>query len=255
MIARQIGEGAGEYISMLSKLYAALDFYPGDPPLNGYEVTKLDRSWSGGFGGISEGLFLGEHRVALKYHSPSTHSPRWKRRFDRETRIWRQLRHPNVLRFIGPCVMSDTIYLVSPWMDNGGAVGFLKKSPNADCLRLLVQVAEGLDYLHASHVVHGDLKGSNVLVSGAGDAVIADFGLADISDEEDNKYVNSTAWLVPGNLRWQAPEPISAETMEEIRRTTKTDMFAFGRLAIEFITREAPFYYSRLQKGFLPALF
>lgn len=100
----------------------------------------------------------------------------------REAVIWRQLFHPNVLPFYGIYNLNDDplrVCLISPWMENGNIVDFLKRVPDANrtwlvraTVRVYVQgdinyvdqvreIAQGLEYLHTMEpvVVHGDLKG------------------------------------------------------------------------------------------------
>jgi len=103
-----------------------------------------------------------------------------------------------------------------------------------------------MQYLHAFEpaVVHGNLKGTNVLVSASGDAMIADFGLSDmiIDQTEPN---DTTSWFAAGSWRWQAPELANAVTPEQAKRTTASDVFAFGRVMIEVFTLREPFPETR----------
>ncbi|KDQ11604.1 hypothetical protein BOTBODRAFT_97344, partial [Botryobasidium botryosum FD-172 SS1] len=165
----------------------------------------------------------------------------------REIRVWRNLRHPHVLPFIGICVLGPTTYMLSPWIEKGNALDYLRLNPDENCLKILLQVAQGLNYLHTFDpmVVHGDLKGANIFISGSGDALIADFGLSEmIIDPEGGSnpnQSNSTAFYAAGTRRWQAPELVNAETKEEAKRTTASDVFAFGRVMTELLTLQVPF--------------
>jgi len=156
--------------------------------------------------------------------------------------VWRGLRHPNVLPFIGAVTLGPKLYMVSPWMENGDLRRFLKRTLGANYLKLLLQIAEGLQFLHTLDppIIHGDLKGPNILISGTGDACIADFGLSHrLVDGVSKDY--SSPWHNAGNTRWQAPEILKAETAEDGKRTTCSDVFAFGRVIIEVFTMEVPF--------------
>ncbi|KDQ10182.1 hypothetical protein BOTBODRAFT_116206, partial [Botryobasidium botryosum FD-172 SS1] len=162
-----------------------------------------------------------------------------------EANVWQNLHHPNILPFLGLTTLDSVTYLVSPWMDNGDLLAYVKKDPHADCLKLLLQIAKGVEYLHTFDpvVVHGDLKAANILITSKGEARIADFGLAHGLVEGGSSSGNhSTAWKYGGNARWQAPEVIKATTDEEAKRTTKSDMFAFGRVITEqAYTQDVPF--------------
>ena len=89
--------------------------------------------------------------------------------------MWKHLRHQNIVPFIG--VTQDPLQFVSEWMPNGTLTDYLGTNPGAnrvglvslsraiDALQItffffkLLDVAEGLAYLHAEHTTHGDLKG------------------------------------------------------------------------------------------------
>jgi len=106
----------------------------------------------------------------------------------------------------------------------------------------LLQVAKGLEYLHKSdpRVVHGDLRGDNILISSTGVACIGDFGLSQkITLESEEDYSNS--WKRAGNVRYMAPELLKATTYEQGPRTTQTDIFALGRVMYQLLAMAKPF--------------
>lgn len=122
----------------------------------------------------------------------------------REVNIWHRLDHLRVVPLRGYSLDSDgTPCLVSPWFENGDVLTYLKKHPFADRRRLVRQVAEGLIYLHSQDVVHGDLKGGNVLVDTSGDAALCDFGLARLLRDCPSSFTTSNVGM--GTLRWCAP--------------------------------------------------
>ncbi|KDQ14301.1 hypothetical protein BOTBODRAFT_94149, partial [Botryobasidium botryosum FD-172 SS1] len=131
--------------------------------------------------------------------------------------------------------------MVSPWMDNGDALHYVQRNPQVDCLKLLLQITEGVEYLHtlSPPVIHGDLKGANIFVSGAGVPYIGDFGLSQATSEEIQE--NSTTWNAAGHPRWQAPELIDPKVGGFPPRTAESDMFALGRVAYELFSGRTPF--------------
>ncbi|KDQ13650.1 hypothetical protein BOTBODRAFT_84575, partial [Botryobasidium botryosum FD-172 SS1] len=218
--------------------------FPSYPLINEFEVKRVQSkpSSSGGFGDCWEGVFLGQQRVAMKCLRGHGDEDSMKKKLDREVRVWKNLRHPHILQFIGLGILGSTTYMLSPWMDNGNVLEYLSKNTSEDRLRLLLHVALGIQYLHNFDpiVVHGDLKGSNIFVSSSGDAVIADFGLSEmiLAGAEQS---NSTTFYTAGSRRWQAPELIQAETKAQAQRTTASDIFAFGRVMAELYTLQVPF--------------
>ena len=97
--------------------------------------------------------------------------------FSREAVTWAHLSHPNILPLYGICHFDSQVGLVSPWMENGTIMVYLKKNPDANRLLLvrnaavslvclgthafcqMFDIALGLEYLHDKGVIHGDLKG------------------------------------------------------------------------------------------------
>ncbi|KDQ18697.1 hypothetical protein BOTBODRAFT_103893 [Botryobasidium botryosum FD-172 SS1] len=159
--------------------------------------------------------------------------------FLREVHIWGKLRHAHVLPLIGVCTLANSMtYMVSPWMHHGNIMSYLKDNEDVDRIRLLVHAAMGLQYLHASSVIHGDVRGPNVLISESGDACIADFGLSMLEEQTQHEYSYSSSFHRQGNHRWMAPELLMDENSF---RTASTDVFSFGRLILEVLTGEHPF--------------
>jgi serine/threonine protein kinase len=149
----------------------------------------------------------------------------------REAKLWRSLSHPNVLPFLGLCCdLERPLAMVSPWMSQGNIVECLRISPNTNRIKLLSEIAIGLAYLHSVPVVHGDLKGSNVLINSSGEPCIADFGLARIIDKQSS---------FGGTTRWTAPELLHDG---ELLASPATDVYSFACVCYEVFTERLPFY-------------
>ncbi|KAJ7846467.1 kinase-like domain-containing protein [Mycena leptocephala] len=161
--------------------------------------------------------------------------------FGREAVIWRQLSHPNLLPFFGLCYLEARPCLVSPWMENGDLVKFLRNAPpDTDRTSLILDIAMGLEYLHSEHTVHGDLKGSNILVSASGRACIANFGLSSIVSSM--RFSQSDTGDRKGTARWQAPELLSGElSVSDFR----SDVYGFACVCYEILSGKVPMYEVR----------
>ncbi|KAJ7047351.1 kinase-like domain-containing protein [Mycena alexandri] len=159
--------------------------------------------------------------------------------FSREALIWRQLCHPNLLPFFGLYYLDGRLCLVSPWMENGNIVDFLRNEPpDTDRLSLIVDVALGLQYLCEQNVVHGDLKGINVLVTPLHRACIADFGLSSIVNAMTLQFTHSTADMQGGTARYYAPELFRPK----IQKHFGSDIYAFACVCYEILTGDVPFH-------------
>lgn len=81
-----------------------------------------------------------------------------------------------------------------------------------------------LAYLHDQNVIHGDVKGGNVLVSAQNKILLCDFGLA-----KTTGIVTSSSLAGKGSLRWQAPELMG----EDPTKTCESDVYAFAMTIYE----------------------
>ncbi|CAE6408134.1 unnamed protein product [Rhizoctonia solani] len=107
-------------------------------------------------------------------------------------------------------VFRGRIGMVSPWMENGNLPRYLKQTPSADRRNLCLQICDGLSYLHKIGIIHGDLKGANVLISANGTPVLADFGNS-LHSNQTMKFTNTTSagsltvrWSV-SRINYRAP--------------------------------------------------
>ncbi|KAI6150061.1 kinase-like domain-containing protein [Pisolithus thermaeus] len=114
-------------------------------------------------------------------------------------------------------------------MGRGSARSYVQDRRN-DPRPLIRDIAEGLHYLH-SHpkgpIIHGDLKGDNVLIDQNGRALLTDFGLSVHINSSFTMTVNSPCG---GSLYWMAPELV--EDKGAIPATTKSDVWSFGMTAL-----------------------
>ncbi|KAL0571395.1 Rho guanine nucleotide exchange factor [Marasmius crinis-equi] len=148
----------------------------------------------------------------------------------RETLIWRQLNHENILPFRGAYLFNEEpkeFCLVSPWMENGNLPNFIKNNPNIGPelqYDLALDIASGLAYLHDKGITHGDIKGNNILIDGEGNARITDFGLSRIANATSAATTSTSRRNGTGPVRWQAPELIMGDAIP----APSSDVYAYG---------------------------
>ncbi|KAJ7902954.1 kinase-like domain-containing protein [Mycena leptocephala] len=149
--------------------------------------------------------------------------------FKREALILRQLSHPNILPFLGLYYLENRLCLISPWMENGNLAEFLKTIPT-DIVRtsLILDIASGVEYLHNQHVLHGDLKAANILVTHSHRACIAVSGLSSIALVMEMSSSELNECSRGGTLRYQAPELIRGQ-----RDHFGSDIYAFACVCYE----------------------
>jgi serine/threonine protein kinase len=107
----------------------------------------------------------------------------------------------------------------------------------------------GVQHLHNFNVVHGDIKGANVLVDLSGRARLADFGLTNVFDDNILKWssAGSGSSVSGGTSRWRAPELIRQEmtTDRTPPNTLSSDVYSWACTAYEVLTGRVPFFEIR----------
>ena len=156
--------------------------------------------------------------------------------FEMETMILPRLHGPHVPRCIATADFENQPYIVMEQVPGTSLLAKLKHLPLpiAEVAELGARVADAIDALHCQHVVHLDIKPSNILFRPSGEAVLIDFGLSrhdqlpDLMEEEFR--------LPYGTAPYMAPEQIMG-----IRSEPRSDLFALGAMLYFFTTGQRPF--------------
>ncbi|KAG8729366.1 hypothetical protein FRC11_008922, partial [Ceratobasidium sp. 423] len=179
----------------------------------------------GGFSDVYRGrLSTGAHIAvkALRISTENIENPKHLKRAARELYTWSNCKHPNVLQLLGLAVFRGRIGMVSPWMDHGTLPRYLDGNTEMDRCNLCVQICDGLAYLHETGIVHGDLKGANVLALADGTPVLTDFGNSIFL----GRTLLFTETTREGSLtgRWAAPELLEGSGQP----SKEADIYALG---------------------------
>ncbi|KAF9645531.1 kinase-like protein, partial [Thelephora ganbajun] len=199
--------------------------------------------YHGGFADVWKGEYQGRHVAvkALRVYSTSDFD-RIINKFCKEVVMWKSLCHPNILPLLGVTMGDYQFAMVSEWMANGNINEFVKTNRDTNRFELLKDVARGLMYLHKQEMVHGDLKGANILVDQNGHARLTDFGLLTIVSDPTN-FTPSSSVVACGTIRWMSPELLLPDQFDlrDSRPTKESDCYALGMVIYEVLSGQAPF--------------
>ncbi|KAM3701576.1 hypothetical protein ACJW31_05G184400 [Castanea mollissima] len=200
------------------------------------KFSESNKLGQGGFGSVYKGILSDGKVVAVKRLSKS--SEQGLREFTTEVQLIMKLQHKNLVRLWGFCVKGDEKLLVYEYMPNNNLDVFLfdpKKRVQLNRSRrlsIISGIARRVLYLHEHsrlRVIYRGLKTSNMLLDYDMNPKISDFGMARIFERNKSE---STTGIIVGPYGYIAPE----YAMEGLY-SVKSDVFSFGVLLLEIITR------------------
>ncbi len=160
-------------------------------------------------------------------------------RFQREARAVAALRHPNVVQVFDFDAQDGNYYMVMELLEGDSLRTRLneyrarrKRMPLDELTRILLDVLAGLDYAHSEGMIHRDVKPANILLSRRGQAVLTDFGIAQIVG--GTRYTVSGALM--GTLNYMAPEQ-GLEGQCDVR----SDIYSLGIVFYEMLMGDPPY--------------
>lgn len=157
------------------------------------------------------------------------------KRFEREAKAVAQLTHPNIVKVTDYGEYEGIPYLVMEYLPGGTLKGYLgKPMPYQEAARLLVPIADALQYAHSHNIVHRDVKPSNILVTESGQPMLTDFGVAKILDLQDGQTLTGTGVGI-GTPEYMAPEQWTGQI------TPAVDIYSLGVVFYELITGHKPY--------------
>lgn len=156
-------------------------------------------------------------------------------RFLREARAAAALHHPNVVGVYDCFTWRGELFIAQEYVDGVDAASVIEKVGPIEptiVARIGLEIARGLEEIHARGLVHRDLKPDNILLGRGGETKVADFGIA-----LDPKGCNLTqTGHALGTPAYMSPEQIVGARVD-----FRSDLFAFGVLLYELLTGECPF--------------
>ncbi len=160
-------------------------------------------------------------------------------RFHREAQAVAAMRHPHIVQVYDFGLVEGYYYMVMEYINGGSlkerlatlnAAGELL--PLAEVVRLIREMAAALDYAHTQGIIHRDLKPANIMLTAAGQAVLADFGLV--------RFMDGPGYTASGTS-WGTPAYMSPEQAQGERGDARSDLYSLGVVLYELLTGGVPF--------------
>ncbi len=173
--------------------------------------------------------------VALKMLNRATTEDRDIRRFFAESRNLAALNHPNVIQIHRLGEFQDAPYIVMEFLTGQTLRDLLRENPPStrQTLEIMRQVARGLGAIHGRGILHRDLSVNNIMVTESGQAKILDLGLSKDTRVPPSVFSEN---VLAGTISYVAPELVRGDAA-----TTASDIFSYGVILYEALTRRNPF--------------
>ena len=222
-------------------IHTAMDRRPQPCDCN-IQLLKTETLGSGSYGVVCKAIY-GQRLCAAKLLHPIFFQPNdpgiviTRRRFEQECRFLNDMKHPNIVEYLGTSHDPDSglLVLLMELMDES-LTHFLERSHQPLAYHIEIDlchnIAQALAYIHSKEIIHRDLSGNNVLLI-AHKAKITDFGMSKLLDENRHK---TSLTMCPGNTVYMPQEALRDPPVY----SKKIDCFSFGVLQIQIMTRQFP---------------
>ncbi|CAA3002282.1 serine threonine- kinase [Olea europaea subsp. europaea] len=199
------------------------------------DFSQTNKIGEGGFGSVYKGKLKTGQMAAIKVLS--SESSQGLKEFLTEIQVISDVEHENLVKLYGCCVEGNQKILVYNYLENNSLAQTLLGNGHSRIqfswrtrVNICIGVANGLAHLHEEmtpHIVHRDIKASNILLDKDLTPKISDFGLAKLIPPE----MTHVSTRVAGTLGYLAPEYAMVGKL-----TRKADIYSFGVLLIEIVT-------------------
>mgnify|MGYP002629758853 CR=1 FL=1 len=220
-----------------------------------FSSIQLDREiGKGSFGKIFKATwnetavavkFLVEYDPKDRFHVDGLSGEQYQRQqteklmqtLEAEAEILSVMRHPNVVQYLGVCTDPESMCIVTEYCGNGSLADVIrKKTLTWDmAMRMMLDAATGMLYLHSRDILHCDLKSNNILVDTHYRTKICDFNMSKLIEDSTGSSINIQ------NPRWLAPEICEGSDTH----STASDVYSFGIVMWEVLTGKIPWRDSK----------
>ena len=163
---------------------------------------------------------------------------KFRSKFIREAQMIAGMDHPHIVRVLDVFEENDTAYYVMENLPGGSLSEKVKREgplPEAEAVKFIRQVSSALAYIHAQNTVHLDVKPSNILLNGKGEAVLIDFGISKHYDEAGEQTSSTPVGISKGYA------PLEQGRDGDVSQfKPSTDIYALGATLYHLLTGSVP---------------
>lgn len=177
--------------------------------------------------------------VAIKVLSKKlTENKEIVERFNREALIIARLTHFNIIHVIDRGVVNGMYYFVMDFVE-GTDLSKVIKEGNYNTnkkIDVIIQVCKALSFAHKNGIIHRDIKPENILINAEGDALVSDFGIAQLFDKSTGDQQLTGDGTIMGTIDYMSPEQkVSSKNV-----TAASDIYSLGVVMYEMFTGKKP---------------
>lgn len=198
-------------------------------------ITKIKIIGSGEYSEVFIGKWEGTEVAIKQFHLKKISSEFFKD-FRNETELLTKCKNPNIVSFFGVSIQEDCFQLIFEYLPRGTLFHNLVENKmrilvNILRVQIALDIARGLQYLHSSNIIHGNLDSTNILLANDWKAKISNFG---ISKLKSAAQAMNCIPIKPPSAIWHAPELTSTTSTKE------SDIWSLGIIFWELILKKMP---------------
>ncbi len=166
-------------------------------------------------------------------------------RFQREARVVARMSHPSLVAIYDVGQIEEFYYMImeyAPGKVLSDIVEAGHKLPAALVASIGQQVAQALALAHEHGIIHRDIKPGNIILSNKGITKLTDFGIAQLSQQEEGKLTQAGSMM--GSIMYASPEQVKDASQVDIR----TDIYSLGVTLFELLTASSPYQGTQLSQ-------
>jgi tRNA A-37 threonylcarbamoyl transferase component Bud32 len=224
------------------KVYSAIEYKVESSMSTWIDLDDIEQTGEylggGGFGSVTRGVYRGQ-QVAVKRLLSQYLTPEMKIEFEREVTLMKDLRHPNIVSFIGASNVNDNLAIVIEYAPLGSLSSVMQKMKLTTSMKLAIlhETAKAIQFLHMNSVIHRDIKPQNILVFSLEPKSLVHVKLTDFGTSRFISDDKMTVTKNVGTISYMSPEALGKNP----RIDKSADIYSFAILMWEVMTEQQPF--------------